>query len=197
MLTENTSFWEWQKKFSTEASCLKHLMKLRWPEGFVCPHCHHNHGYFNGTRKYFECAGCHKRTSATSGTLFHGSRLPLQKSFWAIFYTSIDKGGISALRLSKLLEVNWKTVFSMLRKITKAMGNQDSTYSLSGVVELDDAFVEGKKTGKRGRGMTVVMILLHFNQWQMPSLDPNNRFFIYIRMVAAEVRAADPGACGV
>lgn len=152
MQSQNTSFWQWQKKFNTEASCLKHLIKLRWPEGFFCPHCNHNHGYFNKSRKYYECAGCHKQTSATSGTLFHGSRIPLQKWFWAIFYVSSDKGGISALRLCKLIEVNWKTAFSMLRKLRKAMGNQDSIYSLKGVVELDDAFVGGKKTGKRGRG---------------------------------------------
>ena len=152
MQTQDTSFWKWQKKYSTEASCVRHLINLRWQKGFVCPNCHHNHGYYNSTRKHFECAGCHKQTSATSGTLFHGSKVPLQKWFWAIFYTSSDKGGISALRLSKLIEVNWKTAFSMLRKIRQAMGDQDSIYSLSGVVELDDAFVGGKKTGKRGRG---------------------------------------------
>lgn len=152
MQTQESGFWKWQQTFKNEASCIKHLIKLRWPKGFVCPKCHHDHGYYSSTRKHFECASCHKQSSVTSGTLFHGSKVPLLKWFWAIFYISSDKGGISALRLSKLIEVNWKTAFQMLRKIRTAMGNQDFIYSLSGVVELDDAFVGGKKPGKRGRG---------------------------------------------
>lgn len=152
MQAENTGFWDWQQQFDTEASCIKHLMEMRWPTGFVCPHCQHNHGYYSSVRKHFECACCHKQTSVTSGTLFHKSKVPLLKWFWAIFHMSSDKGGISALRLSKLIEVNWKTAYLMLRKLRKAMGNRDFIYSLSGTIEFDDAFVGGKKAGKRGRG---------------------------------------------
>lgn len=32
------------------------------------------------------------------------------------------------------------------------MGHRDSLYRLSGVIEIDDALVGGKRTGKRGRG---------------------------------------------
>jgi len=32
------------------------------------------------------------------------------------------------------------------------MGNRDSIYRLSEIIELDDALVGGKKPGKRGRG---------------------------------------------
>lgn len=32
------------------------------------------------------------------------------------------------------------------------MGHRDSLYRLSGVIEIDDAFVGGKRKGKRGRG---------------------------------------------
>ena len=41
MQTEMTSFWEWQQHFSDEEACLQIIVKLRWPEGFCCPHCHH------------------------------------------------------------------------------------------------------------------------------------------------------------
>lgn len=32
------------------------------------------------------------------------------------------------------------------------MGHRDSLYQLSGTIELDDAFVDGRQKGKRGRG---------------------------------------------
>jgi len=66
-----------------------------------------------------------------------------------------DKGGISALRLSKHIGVSWPTARNMLKKIRTAMAHQDSIYRLfNELIELDDTYVGGKKTGKRGRGAT-------------------------------------------
>jgi hypothetical protein len=64
-----------------------------------------------------------------------------------------DKGGISALRLSKHIGVSWPTARNMLRKIRTAMAHRDSIYRLfDELIELDDTYVGGKKPGKRGRG---------------------------------------------
>jgi hypothetical protein len=89
----------------------------------------------------------------TAGTVFHSTNLPLVKWFWAIYWVSSDKGGISALRLSKLIEVSWPTAFCLLRKLRIAMGHRDRLYRLNHrVIELDDALVGGHRPGKRGRG---------------------------------------------
>lgn len=40
----------------------------------------------------------------------------------------------------------------MLRKIRIAMGHRDSIYRLHDLVEIDDALVGGRRSGKRGRG---------------------------------------------
>ncbi len=37
----------------------------------------------------------------TADTLFHATKVPLVKWFWAIYLGVSDKGGMSALRLSK------------------------------------------------------------------------------------------------
>ncbi|MBU2488763.1 MAG: IS1595 family transposase [Proteobacteria bacterium] len=96
---------------------------------------------------------CRHHTSVTAGTLFHSTNLPLVKWFWAICLVASDKGGISAMRLSKQIDISWITARSMLKKIRAAMAHRDSIYRLfSERVELDDAFVGGKKPGKRGRG---------------------------------------------
>jgi len=152
MQQENISFYDWQQKFSTHEQCLEHIQKEKWPNGFVCPHCQNTHGYFTSNRHHYECSECNKQTSIISGTLFHGSKLPLTKWFWAIYWISSDKGGVSALRLSKLIGTTWRTAFRILQKLRKAMGDRDFKYKLSGTIELNDAYIGGKKTGKRGRG---------------------------------------------
>ncbi|MCG7979821.1 MAG: transposase [Candidatus Thiodiazotropha endolucinida] len=102
MKAAESSFYEWQKKFSTDAKCMMHLKKIRWPNGFQCPDCGHDHGYCSETQERYERAACYRQTSVISGTLFHATKLPLTKWFWAIYWVATDKGGISALRLSKL-----------------------------------------------------------------------------------------------
>jgi transposase-like protein len=152
MKAEQSSFYEWQKTFSNDAKCMRRLKQIRWPNGFQCPHCGHNHGYWSESLARYECSACYRQSSVISGTLFHATKLPLTKWFWAIYWVGTDKGGISALRLSKLIGVTWRSAYRMLKKLRIAMGHRDSIYRLSDIVELDDALVGGKKPGKRGRG---------------------------------------------
>ena len=63
-----------------------------------------------------------------------------------------DKGGISALRLAKHIGVSWPTARQMLKSIRMAMADRDGPYRLQNLIEFDDAYVGGKRTGKRGRG---------------------------------------------
>jgi len=65
---------------------------------------------------------------------------------------SADKGGISATRLAKMIGVSWRTAQRMLRKLRTAMAARDNNYRLSGLIEVDDAHIGGKRGGKRGRG---------------------------------------------
>ncbi len=146
------SFFEWQSRFQTERDCLNYLQELKWPNGFICPQCGHAHAHFIQTRQLYQCSACQHQTSIKAGTLFHRSHLPLRKWFWAIYFVGSDKGSISAVRLSQLIEVNWRTAWLMLKKLRQAMGHRDSLYLLSYVIEVDDALVGGKRSGKRGRG---------------------------------------------
>ncbi len=166
MQTEVTSFWEWQQLYSDEKSCLQALIKLRWPDGFKCRHCDHEKGWLLQDRHVYECAGCHRHTSITAGTVFHNTKLPLVKWFWCIYWMSVDKGSISALRLTKLIGVSWITAQRMLRKLRVAMGDQNRLYRLEGIVELDDAYLGGKRPGKRGRGAdgkTAILVACEHN----------------------------------
>ena len=74
----------------------------------------------------------------------------MAKWFWAIYWISSDKGGISTLHLSKLIGCTWRIAYRLLTILHKAMADRDDQYKLSGIIELDDAFVGGKKLVNEG-----------------------------------------------
>lgn len=146
------SLVEWQKRYGTEKDCVRVLAKVRWPQGFQCPACGSQKYSFIATRKLYQCSLCRHQVSVTADTLFHATKVALVKWFWAIYLTASDKGGISALRLSKHLGVSWVSARSILKKIRTAMAHRDSIYRLENLIEFDDTYVGGKRAGKRGRG---------------------------------------------
>ena len=71
-----------QRRFPDDRACAEYLLTVRWPEGFRCPACGHVQAL--ETKAWtFEFAKCAKQTSATSGTIIHGSKLALHIWFWA------------------------------------------------------------------------------------------------------------------
>ena len=81
----------------------------------------------------------------------HGRRYEF--GFGAIYLVANDKRGLSALQLSKKLEVSYYVAWTMLHKIRRAMKERDSAYELRGVIEMDDSFFgSGVGGDKRGRG---------------------------------------------
>ena len=146
------SLLEFQRRFSTEQGCQQALEQARWPNGFVCPRCGHGKASRITTRRLLQCSACHYQASLTAGTILHKTRTPLVKWFWAIWMVAQDKGGASATRLSKQLELGYRTAWTMLHKLRKAMGERDGCYTLTGSIEMDDAYFGGAAAGKRGRG---------------------------------------------
>lgn len=146
MKRKSQPLFEFQKKYKTESDCLKAIMERRWPEGFRCPKCNYRSGYKLHKRRVIECASCRHQISITAGTVFHKTRIPLLTWFWMIFLITQDKGGVSALRLSKMLGMHYSTVWHVLQKIRIAMSERDSkVIRLSGVIELDEGFFGRKK----------------------------------------------------
>jgi len=142
---------ELEGQFSTEAACLEYLQTLRWPNGFVCPHCQARK-IWKTRRGLFHCAACGAQTSVTSGTILHGTRKPLPMWFRAMWHITNQKYGANALGLKRLLGLgSYHTAWQWLHKLRRAMvrPNRDG---LSGIVQVDETYVGGAKPGKRGRG---------------------------------------------
>lgn len=150
---EAITFEEFRTRYETEKACREELFRLRFPEGFVCPTCGCREYYPIRTRNTYQCRKCRHQTSVTAGTVMHRTRLPLTKWFWAMYLCVTDKRGISASLLKDRLNVCYESAWHLLDRIRSAMGQRDSNYILSGLVEMDDCYLGGPCSGgKRGRG---------------------------------------------
>lgn len=138
------------RRFGTPEPCASHLTKVRWPGGFACPHCQSHRATYLPQRRVFQCNDCRRQTSLTAGTVFHRSRVPLPKWFWAIYRLAHDKKGCSALLLSKELDVCYPTAWLMAHKIRQAMSRHNQPFALQGLVERDDAYLGGVRPGHPG-----------------------------------------------
>lgn len=142
------------RKFPTEESALAHLIKVRWPSGVRCVSCDHDKcwpvqskGKTGKPRKVFQCAKCKLQFSATQGTLFHDSHLPLSKWFAAIALMADAKKGISAMQLMRNVGMTYKTAWYVRHRIREAMSEEPGT-KLGGdgvTVEIDETYVGGAK----------------------------------------------------
>ena len=103
-------------------------------------------------RDSYQCHCCRHQTSLTAGTIFHATHLPLTTWFLAIYLLTQRKNGISALQLSRELGVAYNTAWKLKHKLLQVMHERNQGEQLFGRIELDDAYLGGERSGKRGRG---------------------------------------------
>lgn len=130
--------------FDTDLECRDYLERLRWPNGVECPRCKGKTISRILKRNQFDCDSCRYQFSATSGTSFHDSHLPLTKWFMAIYLLSESKKGMSANQLKRILNVSYKTAWYLCHRIRAAV-RDDYCVPLTGTVEVDETYVGGKR----------------------------------------------------
>ncbi len=108
-----------REAFGTEEQCRTALVRLRWPDGFVCPCCGHREHCVLAGRGLYQCWNrCKKQTSPTAGTIFHATKLPLTLWFAAIHLIVTAKNGISSVELGRRLGVKQPTACNRCKKQT-------------------------------------------------------------------------------
>jgi hypothetical protein len=161
------------RKFASKETCLAYLAQMRWPNGITCMKCgvtgndEFRQFTTNETtrtrfskrkkkavtvkipsRQLYECKGCGYQFSATTGTVFHDSHLPLEKWFMAVALILEAKKGISALQVGHNLGIgkeNYRTVWYLCHRIREVM---QETGLLTGVVEADETYMNPRKPRK-------------------------------------------------
>lgn len=141
---------EFEDRFGTDQACRDYLIQLRWPHGFICPHCGANTAWA-ATRGRLVCGGCRHQTSVTAGTIFHDTRKPLRLWFRAMWYVTSQKNGASAMGLQRVLGLgSYLTAWTWLHKLRRAMVRPGRD-RLSGRVEVDETYVGGEEPEAHAR----------------------------------------------
>lgn len=152
--------------FPNEDACLDYLEKMRWPSGVGCVKCGSlkvkrlNPTDKRGqTRRIYQCLErpCRHQFSATSGTIFHDTHLPLRTWFLAMALICDAKKGMSACQLQRHLpgsrkgtKMSYRTAWYLCHRIRKAMEENDAE-KFTGTVEVDETYIGGKYDPRRKR----------------------------------------------
>jgi predicted RNA-binding Zn-ribbon protein involved in translation (DUF1610 family) len=153
--------------FPDDASCVRYLERLSWPNGFLCPRCGWAAEPWRGSRRRLVCRSCGHETTVTAGTLFQGTRTPLRQWFAAAWYVSTADEGVSATRLRRALGLgSYETAWTILHRLRRAMVRSGRP-RLEGVVEVGRTVLSARPTreatarapgGRRRRPRVVVAI---------------------------------------
>lgn len=142
---------EMEQRFADEAACRRYLFSLRWPDGFVCPHCSQGVGAWEMGRGLWLCKACRRQVSVTAGTVFHRSHQPLTIWFRVMWQVAGQKNGVSAMSLHRSLGLgSYQTAWTMLQKLRRAMVRPGRD-RLTGTVDVDETYWGGEEAGVIGR----------------------------------------------
>jgi transposase-like protein/predicted RNA-binding Zn-ribbon protein involved in translation (DUF1610 family) len=156
---------EFFQRFPDDDACLAHIMQVRFGgTRFDCPKCGKVDSTFHklAKRRTFVCANCGHHINPTANTILHDTRTPLVSWFYAMYLFCTTRHGVSGKELQRQLGVTYKTAYRIGQQIRDLTAKAQSFDALlAGHVELDEAYVGGRRSGgKRGRGApgkTIVM----------------------------------------
>ncbi|MGB5981648.1 MAG: IS1595 family transposase [Nonlabens sp.] len=164
---------EVQKKYNTQAKCLKLLEKLRWGKVVKCTYCGSQDNKRQKSQKTrHTCRNCKRSFSVLVDTIFEDTRLPLPKWFIVITMMLNSKSGISAKEIQRNIGGSYKTSYYLAMRIRIGMLVKDT--QIGGMIEMDESYFGGKarkrpkstnntpnlssNTLKRGRGTNKVSV---------------------------------------
>jgi transposase-like protein len=140
-------------RFTDETAAREALENIVWPNGPVCPHC----GNADAARiakletktarpglRY--CNECKGQFTATVGTIFERSKIPLTKWWLAMHLIGSSKKGTSSHQLHRMLGVSYKSTWFMMHRIREAMraGGLAPMGGPGSIIEVDETFIVRK-----------------------------------------------------
>jgi hypothetical protein len=189
------------EQFPDENSCKEHFRRVREQEGITCKKCRCTKHYWLKAKYQWQCSECRFRTTLRSGTMMENSNLPFRKWYLAMAFMSFTKKGLSAKELQRQLDHSrYATVWSMMHRIRKAMGQRDKQYNLEGMIEFDEGYFSTetskreKQNLKRGRGSqkkTNVTVMAESTQLEDIDTGKTSKHCRYFKMRVMESHTSD------
>ncbi len=109
-----------------------------------CPKCGDLEPYAVRRRR-FRCsdAACMREFSVTSGTVFHSRKLSFKKLIMALWEEVKAVKGMSALHLTRSLQIEYKTALVLFLKLRQAVSFRRERMLLWGSVQIDGKYALG------------------------------------------------------
>jgi transposase-like protein len=144
--------------FTDEDKAREFLEASRWPDGPVCPFC----GQLDTVKPlggasmgpgWYYCSECQDKFTVRVGTLYERSHIPLHKWLFATHLLCASKKGMSAMQLSRMLGITYKSAWFMCHRIREGMAPAKPG-PLGGegkIVEADETVIGGKAKNRAFR----------------------------------------------
>ena len=150
-------------RIASDADAYKLLEQLRWPEGMPdgCPHCGGIEKFYflapkdggdtrktrtgaETARRLWKCSACRKKFSVLTGTVFHGSKIPVRTWLFVVLELSASKNGVSAREIQRKYNLTAKTAWFMLHRLREAMRAEPVPGLFGGAVQVDETWIGGE-----------------------------------------------------
>jgi transposase-like protein len=154
-------------RLRSEADAYEFLEELRWGDEPFCPHCQAREPYFlnpengktrktrTGTvseRRVWKCRArdCRKQFSVLTGTIFHGTKIPVRTWVFVVFEMASSKNGVAAREIERKYGLTPKSAWFMVHRIREAMKRDPMAGLLTGRVVVDETYIGGTPKNRHG-----------------------------------------------
>ena len=164
---EQMTILKLSEQVRTEGDAYLFMENMRWGDKPVCPHCGSEHVNYikpvNGVsrttrtgsvseRRVWKCQACpgRKQFSVLTGTIFHGTKIPVRTWLFVVFEMCASKNGVAAREIERKYGLSPKSAWFMLHRIREAMKREPLAGLLGGgggTVIADETAIGGK-TGR-------------------------------------------------
>ena len=157
---EDLNFPSIAQRIPTEAAAYEFLEELRWHGKPVCPHCGSiGDHYFlrprNGVsretnrgsqtqRRLWKCRDCRGQFSVLTGTIMHGTHVPVRTWVFVFYEMVANKNGLAAREVERKYDLSPKSAWFLLHRVREAMKREPAAGLLSGIVVADETWIGGK-----------------------------------------------------
>jgi len=146
-------------RYFNKPAAEKYVESIKWPEGPICPQCGSvNVGYIKSRGRH-QCREkeCRRQFSLTTGTIFEGTHLGLDKWMVAVWMIVNCRNGVSSCEIARTVGCKQQSAWHLLHRVRHVLAEEGAEL-MRGTVEADTTLVGGlvtnmpKKRRKEFRG---------------------------------------------